>query len=114
MLIRTIIGIGIILLVPITFVAVYLFEKRKKKNTYALFKPGMTIEYYTHKHHGKFRKDILIGAYEIIDTDGPYVWMKNKSNGDECETDLSLDCLYSDMTLKDAEGNIVKTFKFKW
>lgn len=100
--------------VPVTIILGLKAEERKLNKLYSLFKKGMTLEYYTQKNHGKFRKDVLIAAYEILDSDGRYIWMKNKKTGVECETDLYLDCKYSDMLiLKDTEGKIVRKFQFE-
>lgn len=111
-----IIGILIILLIPTAFIVGYFLEKKKQEKLYALFKPGMFLEYYTYTNHGKFKKEKLLLKYKILDTDGRYAWVKRVDGDTEYETeiDLYLDCQYQDnMTLKDAEGNIIRTFKFE-
>lgn len=112
-----IVGLIVIILilvgVPASIIIGLKSEEKKLNKLYSLFKKGMTLEYYTQKNHGKFRKDVLIASYEILDSDGRFIWMKNKKTGVECETDLYLDCKYSDMVLKDTEGKIVRKFQFE-
>lgn len=110
------IALLIILIIAIVGIPVgsIIFEKNRLNKLYSLFKKGMTLEYYTQKYHGKFKKDVLIAAYEILDSDGRFIWMKDKKTGAECETDIYLDCKYSDMLiLKDTEGKIVRKFQFE-
>ena len=109
-----IIAILIILSIPAAFIIAWCISEIMDEKMYALFKPGMTMEFYKHKNHGKFEKEELFLTYEVLDVDGRYAWVKNIDTGYETETDLYMDCKYSDkLVLKDSNGNVVKTFKFK-
>lgn len=110
------IAIFIIFCLPLLFLYVLTNDERRAKKQIEYFKPGMTLEYYEKKFHGKFAEYRLICEYEILDIDGIYAMVKNarKDDGIKIETNLMLDMKYSDrMVLKDKEGNIIKTYQFE-